>query len=117
MIFAPLYYLSRVKGYSQLLLCEAPNLDSHQVWLLLKVVPRWSFLLPMLRLSVHVQAVLPVVIARRLRLFGRSVMGEIPDRFFVICRSLSSRVSSSFAGLNVFAGCKYVGLCPLHCST
>ena len=25
MIFAPPYYLSRVKGYSQLLLCEAPN--------------------------------------------------------------------------------------------
>ena len=25
MIFAPLYYLSRVKGYSQLLLCEAPK--------------------------------------------------------------------------------------------
>ena len=27
MIFAPPYYLNKVKGYSQLLLCEAPKAD------------------------------------------------------------------------------------------
>ena len=85
------------------------GLNSHQVWLLLRMGPRWTFLLPMLRLSV------PVLGVCRVWVFDGCAMGEVPGRF-VLHRSLCL-VSLSLSGLNVFAGCKYVGLCPLHCST